>query len=217
MQSFSQIDSKGIPFDKKLDTLFKYKENGFYIELGANNGLEQSNTAYFEFFRNWKGILIEPSPEMYQKCKENRLMSSCYNYACVSSSYTGEYVEGDFDGSLMASVGGIRNGRCANIRVKAKSLENIIIESGYTGPIDLLSLDTEGYELPILEGLNLKRFRPKYMLIEIYTKDYDTIYNYLQDNNYKLVDCMSNYNRIDSPNWDGTHNDYLFLDTLATF
>jgi hypothetical protein len=34
------------------------KDNGFFIELGANDGLMQSNTAFFEFTRGWTGILI---------------------------------------------------------------------------------------------------------------------------------------------------------------
>jgi hypothetical protein len=55
------------------------------------------------------------------------------------------------------------------------------------------------------------------MIIEIYTKDYDAICNYLEENKYKLIECISNYNRMDSPNWDGTHNDYVFVDTLAKF
>ena len=216
MQSFSLVDSKGVPLDKKLDELFQQKQNGFFIELGANDGLRQSNTAFFEFFRNWKGVLIEPAVSMYEKCKQNRPKSMCYNYACVSPSYTNEYIGGDFDGSLMGSVNGTRNGREVTTFAKAKTLEYILNESGHTGSIDLLSLDTEGYELPILEGLNLQRFRPKYMIIEIYNKDYELIYNYLQENNYNIIGCISNYNHIDCPNWDGTHNDYLFFDTLNT-
>lgn len=215
MQSFSHVDSKGVPLDKKLDVLFGSKQNGTFIELGANDGLRQSNTAFFEFYRGWKGILIEPSVNMFEQCKRARQYSLCYNYACVSPSYTDEYVGGDFDGSLMASVDGTRNGRGVQCYVKAKTLESILDESGLTGPIDLLSLDTEGYELPILEGLNLQRYRPNYMVIEIYTKDYDAICKYLEENKYKLVENITNYNPVDNPHWDGTHNDYLFVDTTC--
>jgi hypothetical protein len=45
---------------------------GFFIEAGANDGVNQSNTLYFEKNLNWKGILIEPIPELAQQCKENR-------------------------------------------------------------------------------------------------------------------------------------------------
>ena len=48
MRHYSHIDNKKIFLDTKLDKLFKHKKNGFYIELGANNGLTQSNSAFFE-------------------------------------------------------------------------------------------------------------------------------------------------------------------------
>ena len=49
MRSYSLKDCSNNPIDYRLDKLFN-KENGFYIELGANDGLKQSNTAFFEFF-----------------------------------------------------------------------------------------------------------------------------------------------------------------------
>jgi hypothetical protein len=85
----------------------------------------------------------------------------------------------------------------------------------YTNPgqiIDLLSLDTEGYELPILRGLNLNKYRPRYMLIEIYAKDFNEIVSFLLSHNYMLHSNFSNYSLATNPHWDGTHNDYLFVD-----
>ena len=49
------------------------------------------------------------------------------------------------------------------------------------------------------------------MLIEIYNNDFDNICNYLQSYNYKLVSNFTNYNIVDNPNWDKTHNDFLFI------
>ena len=65
-----------------------------------------------------------------------------------------------------------------------------------------------------LKGLNLNKYRPKFMLIEIYNKDYNEIINFLNILNYKLHSNFTNYNKIDNPTWDGTHNDYLFVDNL---
>ena len=39
--------------DKKLEKYLNY-DNGFYVELGANDGFTQSNSYYFELKRNWK-------------------------------------------------------------------------------------------------------------------------------------------------------------------
>ena len=50
--NYSLQDSNGIFLDNKIDELFGRKENGFFIELGANNGLLQSNTAFLEKIEN---------------------------------------------------------------------------------------------------------------------------------------------------------------------
>ena len=216
MKIYSSYDSKKIPLQHKLNQIFN-KKKGFFIELGANNGLFQSNTAFFEKNMEWKGILIEPSPKGYKLCKKNRPNSVCLNYACVSNDYKNKYIEGDFeDGHPMSSVNGVRLGKKKLVKVKATTLEKILNVHCDTD-IDFLSLDTEGYELEILKGLNLDKYRPKYMLIEIYKKDYDNILNFLNFHNYKLLSNFTNYNKIDNPGWDGTHNDYLFIDKNNSF
>ena len=45
--------------DKQLEQYVNY-DNGFFVELGANDGVSQSNSLYFEMKRNWQGVLIEP-------------------------------------------------------------------------------------------------------------------------------------------------------------
>jgi FkbM family methyltransferase len=209
---YSHLDSKGIPLQNKLNKIID-KKGGFFIELGANDGLFQSNTAFFEKQLEWTGILIEPSLKGYEKCKINRPNSLCLNYACVSNNYKEDYILGDFgDNNPMGSVNGKRLNRCNNMnKVKATTLEKILDEHNCKN-IDFLSLDTEGYELEILKGLNLKKNRPKFMLIEVYNYDYENILNYVNSNNYKLHSNLTNYNKIDNPCWDGTHNDYLFID-----
>lgn len=207
-KSYSLHDNYGIKLDLKLDALFK-KRNGVFIELGANDGLDQSNTAFLEFNRNWTGILIEPSPSAYVKCKTNRPNSIVLNYACVSDDYLESYITGDFDGKLMNSINGLRLGSNNLISVPAKKLEAILDEYNFKD-IDLLSLDTEGYELNILKGLNLDKYKPTYILVEIYNHQFDEIKNYLESKNYILLCNFSNYNKKDNPVWDGSHNDYLF-------
>ena len=73
-----------------------------------------------------------------------------------------------------------------------------------------MTVDTEGYELYVLDGLNLEKYRPTYLLVEIYEYDKEAIINYLTGFNYILLENITNYNKLDNPGWDGTHNDYLF-------
>ena len=212
MKSYSHCNSKNKPIDLILDDIFKSKANGFFIELGANDGLIQSNTAFLEFNRGWKGVLVEPSQIAYNKCVKNRPNSTCFNLACVSNNYKEDIIQGDFNGSLMASVNGKRNNTNTLIDCKVSTLESIL-DSVNASTIDFLSLDTEGYEYDILCGLNLNKYRPKYMLIEVYSSDYIKLTQFLKENNYNLVANITNYNREDNPGWDGTHNDYLFIDS----
>lgn len=210
--SYSHNDSMGIPLENKLDKLFN-KNDGFFIELGANNGLFQSNTAFLEKKRNWKGILIEPSIYGCKSCVVNRPNSTVVNMACVSDDYKDDYVEGDFNECHpMGSVNGERLGNKDLVKVRAITLKKILDELKIIQNIDFLSLDTEGYELNILKGLDLEKYRPNYMLIEIYNKDYGEIIEFLNENDYELHSNFSNYNKINDPHWDGTHNDYLFID-----
>jgi FkbM family methyltransferase len=212
-QSYSSCNNNKEYFDKLLDKLFNQKECGFYIELGGNDGLTQSNTAFFEFYRNWKGILIEPSLKGYNLCVENRPNSICVNKGCVSNNYTGNTAKGNFgNNSLMASIDGKRQKGFDNssIEIQVSTLEKILDEVNVKN-IDLLTLDVEGYELEVLQGLNFNKYRPTYLLIEIYINQANDIHNYLTENNYKLICNFSNYNKQDNPGWDGTHNDYLFM------
>ena len=221
IKSYSGHDCKGNSIDMKLDQIIN-KENGFFIELGGFDGLYQSNTAMFEFYKNWKGIIIEPSYDNYMKCIENRKNSICLNYACVDNDYKDEHIYGDFNNNIMASVNGMRINNNNLISVKAITLEKILDQyKDKDIEIDFLSLDTEGYEFKILQGLNLSKYRPKFMLIEIYNYDFNNIVSYLHEYKYKLYSNFTNFNIIDNPRWDGTHNDYLFisfehLDTMDT-
>jgi len=191
---------------EKLLDIVNY-ENGFYIECGANDGVTQSYSYELEK-KNWKGILIEPSLVAFEKCVYNRSSDNIFiNCALVADNK--DTILGDFDGSLMASVNGERLNRNKLEQVKSRTLTSILDEHNVNN-IDLFSLDVEGYELEVLKGLDFNRYSPKYLLIEIYSKDYDNIITFLKNYNYELLMSTTNYNYIDNPQWDGTHNDYLF-------
>ena len=211
---YSLCNSEGIPLEQLLDALFNQKRGGFFVELGANDGLTQSNTAFLEKERGWKGILIEPSLEGVQLCKQNRPASNVFHCACVSKDYPSSTIEGDFTQSwLMGSVAGTRRPVGALCSVPACTLESVLDQGGCPARFDLLSLDVEGYELNVLKGLDLTKHRPQYFLIEIYTKDYDAIMTHLSEKKYSLVSNVSGYTKETNPGWDGSHNDYLFCDT----
>ena len=99
-------DCDGIPMDRKLDELFNKKEKGIFIDVGAHNGIQQSNTLFLENHRNWSGIVITPNKQKYDECKINRPKSTCECYACVSPDYKLSTIKGDFwklEGSIDAT------------------------------------------------------------------------------------------------------------------
>lgn len=177
--------------DKKL-ALYMDIENGFFIEAGANNGISQSNTLYFERYKGWHGLLIEPIPELAVECKLNRPKAIVENLALVSSEFTDDYVEMEYC-NLMSVVKSKLNGieiqshikrgksflreneRVYTISVPAMTLSGIIKKHAISH-IDLLSLDVEGYEAQVLKGINFDLHRPEFMLVEVREKsDIDSI------------------------------------------
>lgn len=197
-----------------ITNMFKFinETTGIYIEVGANDGITQSYTYELEK-SGWHGILIEPSLEAFNKCAENRPGNKLFNCALVASDSINE-IAGDFNGSFLSSVGGERLFERDGIKkgiitVKSRTLNSILEEAG-VGNIDLFSLDVEGYEMEVLKGFDINKYKPKYVIIEVYGKTKDDIFNFMKVNNYEILSNLTGYNRKDYPAWDGTHNDFLF-------
>lgn len=172
--------------DRELERYLSHL-NGFFIEAGANDGFTQSNTYYFEKVLHWKGILIEPVPELYRECVKERPNSIIFNCALVPFDYDRPQVTMLYS-NLMSLVKGARKSAMADLEhvvsgvqvqkdaeiyelnVPARTLTSILDEVGVK-EIDLLSLDVEGYELSVLQGLDFEKYRPQYMLIEANFRD----------------------------------------------
>lgn len=209
-ESYSNVTNKGVPFDLKLNKeIFFEKENGFFIELGAYDGLTQSNTAFFEKTKNWTGILIEASRDRYEECVKNRPNSKCVNTACSTTDNAS--ISFNHENGLMSKV--VDDGVYS---CDTSTLETILDNCEVDRNIDFLSLDVEGHELEVLEGLNLCKYRPNYMLIELWDDNEFDVKTLLYDNNYRCLGNYSKYNTRDNPSWgdSGYHNDYLFEDKL---
>ncbi len=59
--------------DKFLkEVVFSNKKEGFFIDIGAHNGILFSNSLFFEKFNDWSGICVEPNPSVFTKLILNR-------------------------------------------------------------------------------------------------------------------------------------------------
>ena len=201
-------------------------ENGFFIEVGAHDGIFQSNTLNLEESLGWKGILIEPSLNAYLECIKNRPKSICINLALTSFEQykKKDFVFGDFNSSPMSSVAANRSGfsKFENFKnylsgITKKKLRpvstaplQLIIDKIGIDKVDFLSLDVEGFEYEVLKGVNFNKCRPKYILIEVREIQKKNIFDLMLSLNYTFLENISNFNKSDFPKWDGTHQDYFF-------
>jgi FkbM family methyltransferase len=200
--------------DKKLEAYVDF-DDGYYVELGANDGVAQSNTLYFERERNWHGILIEPILHNYLKCRQNRSpRNRFYCSACVSFEYDRPHVELTYS-NLMTTPSGLETdiadpvGHAESGKVyiggedvvpvlaPAATLTRLLDEADAPSTLDLLSLDVEGAEIEVLKGVDHVRYRFRYMLIEC--RDAAKLTAYLRTVGYSLVDKLSQHDYLFAP------------------
>ena len=181
---------------------------GVFIEAGANDGMTQSNTYWFERFRGWRGILIEPVPIMAAACRRNRPRAKVVNSALVSTDDVKSvrmqtanlmaYVSNSFERPEdehrhLRNAIEVQHLESVNeIEVPARTLSSILAELRMTR-IDLLSLDVEGYEVEVLKGLDTDRHRPCFILVE--TKRLADVLDALQDR-YQAIDQLSHHDHL---------------------
>lgn len=207
--NYANVDYQNVPLDHKIAELIGIR-NGVFVEVGAYDGIVQSNTKLLEDFYGWTGVLIEPSAPLFTRLVSNRPHSQCFQCALGTHQENGTYLHGDFDGILMSSVNGSRLERQAMVRTPVRSLQSILDEVNLHH-INFFSLDVEGYELQVLKGIDFGKTLFDYILIEIYSSDYDQVVEFMKTSGYALMENFSNYNKTTNPDWDGTHNDYLFI------
>jgi FkbM family methyltransferase len=198
--------------DKKLLPYLNFKD-GFFVELGANDGIVQSNTKHLELYRGWRGILVEPSPQQFSKLIKYRSRENhFFNCACVGFTYPKMEINLMYSNLMSIALEGVNDieDRLAHAKIgelhsdrekayifsaRAKTLQSILVEANSPSLIDLLSLDVEGGELEVLNGINFDYTNFKYIIIE--TRSISKVREFLIPKFYEDVAQLS-------------HHDYLF-------
>jgi FkbM family methyltransferase len=138
-----------------------FKRDGFYVEFGATDGVDGSNTYLLSKDYNWKGILAEPNPVWHTSLKQNRDDENTdISFDCV---YTETNKTLDFlavDDACLTTIQGFgdddehRMKRKENSLISVKTVSLVDLLDRHSAPyiIDYISVDTEGSEYDILES-----------------------------------------------------------------
>lgn len=132
------------------------KKLGYFIDVGAYDGIKYSNTYFLEKELNWNGICIEADPNNYGLLIQNR-KCNCQNIAV--SDFTGKI---KFNPSDM----GGKIDKLGKVEIACDTLENILIKSGCPNTIDYLSVDIEGNEVEAIRNFPFNKWRINYITIE---------------------------------------------------
>jgi FkbM family methyltransferase len=158
--SFSQIGQ-----DLQVLKHLNYKRGGYFVELGAHDGVELSNTLLMELKYGWNGVCIEPNPDTFPKLLSNRGCKCCNG---LVSNVNGLKVDFTVANSPMYSgVTGVTPAQAnRTVQLETHTLTKILDACAAPNHIDFLSLDTEGTELDVLMGIDFSRYTFGYMCVE---------------------------------------------------
>ena len=195
MKSYSQFNQDLLVL-KSCD----FKKNGYFVDVGAHNGITGNNTYLLEKEYDWKGICVEPLPEEFMKCKDCR-NCLCYKYAVYSKSNlklnfcVSDLLSGIEDTHLIKNKNQnfidpkfFHNNYKGDIVVETKTLTDILDESNAPNYIDYLSIDVEGAEIHVLNGIDFNKYTFGTIHIEHNWQKYRSeIRQILENNNYLFL------------------------------
>ncbi|MFQ5414632.1 MAG: FkbM family methyltransferase [Phycisphaerae bacterium] len=210
--------------DRVLWQVFRHRRRGYFIEIGAYDGVTLSNTYFLEQM-GWHGLLIEPIEPLCRIAAEARPRSHVVHAACSRRGSTGttrftfaqnvpvlSFLRAD-DAHVQRCL---REGaELVDLDVPVTTVDDILRRqrrerTGTGGPwvpnagwrVDVVSIDTEGCELDVLDGFSLERIKPRVLLIENDRAAGEAIEPHLQRRGYRKffrLKINDFYVRVDDP------------------
>lgn len=181
MNSYAQLKQ-----DVSVIEMYHEKKSGYFVDIGANDGINLSNTYLLEHMFDWSGICVEPLPYRYDQLITNRPKSKCYNCAVYSvDNLDVSFVCADlFSGISDCIDRHTQFKRYPKIIVKTRRLDNILKECDSPRWIDYLSIDTEGSELEILKSMDFNTYSCGVIHVE---------HNYIEPRRSEMRQLLESY------------------------
>lgn len=178
-----------------IENISRFKTGGFFLDIGANDGLTESNTATLEFQLGWRGICIEANPHLIETLSNNRPNSIVVNNATWNTES-----ELDFELTKPPVLSRVANIHRNNglfkeyfdkestvIKVKARTVSDILKDLHlFPYSIDYASIDVEGVELETLQGIDFTSIDIKFLTVEFRKPYFNETKEYMESVGYKL-------------------------------
>ena len=168
-----------------------FKREGFFVEFGATNGVDLSNTWLLENKFSWRGILAEPAKCWHDALKSNRKVFIDTNCVWSQTDKSLDFEEVKY--AELSTLSRFKNedgnralrNDSSNYKVRTVSLNDLLMRYAAPYEIDYLSIDTEGSEYEILSTFDFSKYKIKIITVEHNrTSNRQKIYSLLQSKGY---------------------------------
>jgi FkbM family methyltransferase len=163
------------------------KRGGYFVEFGAADGLELSNTLLLERRFGWSGLLAEPNRTNVAALRRNRSCAVSDAYVWSESGTQLEFLQDGYlsTGSQFESLQN-RHAPVTRVRVNTTSLVDLLLSFQAPREIDFMSIDTEGSEFDILSHFDFDRFNVFCISVEHnYGPRRQDLFDLLSSNGYR--------------------------------
>jgi FkbM family methyltransferase len=164
--------------DLIIESLLPHKKDGFYIDIGANHPIKYNNTLLF-YKKGWQGINIEPNPsrlwlfKLLRKRDINLNLGIGKENSAMDFYIFKESTLSTFDKAASDEYQKMGHDLKKIIKIMITPLKDVLEKYAKQKEIDILSVDTEGFDMEVLQSNDWQKFRPRFLIIETleYKKD----------------------------------------------
>lgn len=187
INSYSQYQE-----DLILDAIFR-KDDGFYVDIGANDPEKFSNTYRF-YLRGWTGINIEPQPKKIALFESKRQKDINLNLGIDTEPSELDFYNLKTD-TLSTFDEALAKNHCNRFKTEIEEIIPVKVDrldqvfKDHLPPsveIDFMSIDTEGFDTKVIMSNDWEKYRPRVVVIEV-GDQVDFIMDFFDQIDYCLV------------------------------